>query len=68
MKGALYTIFTLLLMNFYLWINSANAAGWHYYDPDCPISLNDKSIKFVAMQPKKILTASATLFLMLVQQ
>lgn len=31
----------------------ARAAGWHYYDPDCPISLGEKSMKFVAMQPKK---------------
>lgn len=32
----------------------ALAAGWHYYDPDCPIALGDaKSMKFVAMQPKK---------------
>jgi hypothetical protein len=29
------------------------AAGWHYYDPECPISLGDKTMKFVAMQPKK---------------
>jgi hypothetical protein len=29
------------------------AAGWHYYDPDCPIALGSKSMKFVAMQPKK---------------
>jgi hypothetical protein len=29
------------------------AAGWHYYDPECPISLGAKSMKFVAMQPKK---------------
>jgi len=52
-KSAFYKILTLLLINFYPWINSANAAGWHYYDPDCPISLNEKSMKFVAMQPKK---------------
>lgn len=32
---------------------AALAAGWHYYDPDCPIALGDKSMKFVAMQPKK---------------
>jgi hypothetical protein len=31
----------------------ALAAGWHYYDPDCPIALGDKTMKFVAMQPKK---------------
>jgi hypothetical protein len=31
----------------------AHAAGWHYYDPDCPIALGPKSMKFVAMQPKK---------------
>ncbi len=29
------------------------AAGWHYYDPECPVSLGDKTMKFVAMQPKK---------------
>ena len=35
------------------------AAGWHYYDPECPIALSGgkgggaKSMKFVAMQPKK---------------
>ncbi len=31
----------------------AQAAGWHYYDPDCPIAVGAKSMKFVAMQPKK---------------
>ncbi|BDV33558.1 hypothetical protein [Methylocystis iwaonis] len=31
----------------------ALAAGWHYYDPDCPIAIGPKSMKFVAMQPKK---------------
>lgn len=31
----------------------AQAAGWHYYDPDCPIPIGSKSMKFVAMQPKK---------------
>lgn len=37
----------------------AMAAGWHYYDPDCPIPLAssagaaEKSMKFVSMQPKK---------------
>jgi hypothetical protein len=30
------------------------AAGWHYYDPECPIALGGgKTMKFVAMQPKK---------------
>jgi hypothetical protein len=32
---------------------AAIAAGWHYYDPECPIDLGGKSMKFVAMQPKK---------------
>ena len=36
------------------------AAGWHYYDPECPVSLGDKTMKFVAMQPKKILTGFVT--------
>jgi hypothetical protein len=31
----------------------AQAAGWHYYDPECPVALGEKSMKFVAMQPKK---------------
>jgi hypothetical protein len=31
----------------------ARAAGWHYYDPECPITVGAKSMKFVAMQPKK---------------
>lgn len=32
----------------------ALAAGWHYYDPECPIALGgSKTMKFVAMQPKK---------------
>lgn len=31
----------------------AQAAGWHYYDPECPVALGGKSMKFVAMQPKK---------------
>ncbi len=26
--------------------------GWHYYDPDCPIDLGAKKMKFVASQPK----------------
>jgi hypothetical protein len=33
---------------------SAMGAGWQYYDPDCPIDLGgSKSMKFVALQPKK---------------
>ena len=38
---------------------AAFAAGWHYYDPECPIALGSgkdggsKTMKFVAMQPKK---------------
>ena len=33
---------------------AATAAGWHYYDPECPVALGaDKAMKFVAMQPKK---------------
>jgi hypothetical protein len=36
------------------WLStSAQAAGWHYYDPECPVALGEKSMKFVAMQPKK---------------
>ncbi|QGM98072.1 hypothetical protein [Methylocystis parvus] len=31
----------------------ALAAGWHYYDPECPVAIGEKSMKFVAMQPKK---------------
>jgi hypothetical protein len=27
--------------------------GWHYYDPECPVDLGAKSMKFVALQPKK---------------
>jgi hypothetical protein len=34
-------------------LTHAWAAGWHYYDPECPVSLGDKTMKFVAMQPKK---------------
>jgi hypothetical protein len=33
--------------------DAAQAAGWHYYDPECPIALGGKSMKFIAMQPKK---------------
>jgi hypothetical protein len=32
---------------------AALAAGWHYYDPECPVALSAKTMKFVAMQPKK---------------
>jgi hypothetical protein len=32
---------------------AGHAAGWHYYDPDCPVAVGEKSMKFVAMQPKK---------------
>ncbi len=32
---------------------AALAAGWHYYDPECPVALGSKSMKFVAMQPKR---------------
>jgi hypothetical protein len=33
---------------------AARAAGWHYYDPECPVALGgSKTMKFVAMQPKK---------------
>ncbi len=27
--------------------------GWQYYDPECPIDLGSKSMKFVALQPKR---------------
>ena len=29
------------------------SAGWHYYDPECPIAIGGKAMKFVAMQPKR---------------
>lgn len=33
---------------------AAQAAGWQYYDPECPIALGpSKTMKFVTMQPKK---------------
>jgi hypothetical protein len=32
---------------------AAFAAGWHYYDPECPVPLGGKSMKFVAMQPQR---------------
>ena len=32
---------------------AALAAGWHYYDPECPIALGSKAMKLVAMQPLK---------------
>jgi hypothetical protein len=32
---------------------AAFSAGWHYYDPECPIALGAKAMKFVAMQPKR---------------
>ncbi|HXY58104.1 MAG TPA: hypothetical protein VEH76_05945 [Methylocystis sp.] len=32
--------------------SAALPAGWHYYDPECPIALGGKTMKFVAMQPK----------------
>jgi len=31
----------------------ALSAGWHYYDPECPIAIGGKAMKFVAMQPKR---------------
>ncbi|PWB81659.1 MAG: hypothetical protein C3F11_14680 [Methylocystaceae bacterium] len=34
--------------------SAARAAGWQYYDPECPIALGpSKTMKFVTMQPKK---------------
>jgi hypothetical protein len=41
------------LLGFALQAAAAQAAGWHYYDPECPIALGEKTMKFVAMQPKK---------------
>ncbi len=43
----------LALAGLCLMSGAASAAGWHYYDPECPIALGEKSMKFVAMQPKK---------------
>lgn len=41
-------------MGVLLCAEAAQAAGWQYYDPDCPIALGDsKTMKFVTMQPKK---------------
>ena len=34
-------------------LQPAFAAGWHYYDPNCPIALGPETMKFVAMQPKR---------------
>jgi hypothetical protein len=48
-----FTLAAIALIGFALCPRAALAAGWHYYDPDCPIALGDKSMKFVAMQPKK---------------
>lgn len=47
--------FLLILISIMVGCNlkHAWAAGWHYYDPECPISLGGKTMKFVAMQPKK---------------
>lgn len=42
-----------LAMATLLQLRGAEAAGWHYYDPECPVALGQKSMKFVAMQPKK---------------
>jgi hypothetical protein len=42
-----------LAMAALLQMRAAEAAGWHYYDPECPVALGQKSMKFVAMQPKK---------------
>ncbi|HEY8065869.1 MAG TPA: hypothetical protein VIF40_14255 [Methylosinus sp.] len=45
---------TLALVGAALSAPAARAAGWHYYDPECPVALgSDKAMKFVAMQPKK---------------
>ncbi|MBG0810456.1 hypothetical protein IY145_13875 [Methylosinus sp. H3A] len=44
----------LTLVGAALSASAARAAGWHYYDPECPVALGaDKAMKFVAMQPKK---------------
>ncbi|TLG78643.1 hypothetical protein [Methylocystis sp. B8] len=45
--------FALVFVASVLLSHTATAAGWHYYDPECPIELGGKSMKFVAMQPKK---------------
>ena len=43
----------LLLSALLLSSQTSHAAGWHYYDPECPVAIGEKTMKFVAMQPKK---------------
>ena len=47
------SLLALVLMGATLAPGASRAAGWHYYDPECPIALGSKAMKFVAMQPKK---------------
>lgn len=49
----LFGVAFLILATASLPPHAAHAAGWHYYDPECSIALGGKSMKFVAMQPKK---------------
>lgn len=43
----------LLISALTLSSQTGHAAGWHYYDPECPVAVGEKTMKFVAMQPKK---------------
>lgn len=45
----------LVVIGLALCVSAAQAAGWQYYDPDCPVALGggSKTMKFVTMQPKK---------------
>mgnify|MGYP006270296089 FL=1 len=49
----LLIVATLLFSALLLSSQTSHAAGWHYYDPECPVAIGEKSMKFVAMQPKK---------------
>ncbi len=48
-----WSLFALALIGATFASGASRAAGWHYYDPECPVALGSKSMKFVAMQPKK---------------
>lgn len=49
----LFAVAALLLSALAFTTGAGQAAGWHYYDPECPVAIGEKTMKFVAMQPKK---------------
>ncbi len=56
----LLVVLALLVSALLISTHASHAAGWHYYDPECPVAIGEKSMKFLVMQPKKNIDRECT--------